>query len=206
MKRRGSSTRHGIQTLLAYCCLVCAGVLFAGCGRPAYDPGLLKEAAALGEEQRWDEARPFIKAHLVRHPDDPIAHYYYGLSYLHLGAPQLTLAEGELLTAQALLSRDIIPTEEVTGMEYFKFKGVLHQKTALVYMRAFREALRFNVPPEYSRELLIKAAEQVDLGLKCNPASVPLKEYRDFLQETLHGTPEKQPEVMTRAPGSGSSI
>ena len=187
-------------------CLVCAACLLAGCAAPTYDPALLKQAAALGEEQRWDEARPFIKAHLLEHPDDPIAHFYYGLSYLHLGAPQLTLAEGELLTAQELISRDIIPTEEVTGMEYFKFKGVLHQKTALVYMRAFREALRFNVPPEYTRELLLKAAEQVDLGLKCNPASVPLKEYRDFLQETLHGTPQKQPEVMTRAPGSGSSI
>lgn len=186
--------------------LVLCGLLLAGCGAPEYDPSLLKQAAALGEGQQWDAARPLIKQHLLRYPNDAIGHYYYGLSYLHLHDPQLTLAEGELLTAQALLSQDDSPTEAAAGMEYFTFKGVLHQKTALVYMRAFREALRLNAPLEYGHELLLKAAAQVDLGLKSNPKSHALKEYRDFLQETLQGAPLGMPEVMTRKPGDGSSI
>ena len=191
---------------LAALCLCGAGLLLSGCSRPAYDPSLLKQAAALGEKQQWDDARPLIKRHLLQNPDDAIAHYYYGLSYLHLGRPQLTLAVGELLTAQQLLSRDSARTEDVAGMEYFTFKGVLHQKTALVYMRAFREALHRNVPYENVMDLLVKAAEQVDLGLKSDPTSHALKEYRDYLQETLQGTALDLPEIITRGAGKGLSI
>jgi len=186
--------------------LLVACMLLAGCGEEPYDPSLLREAATIGEQQRWEEARPLIKAHLLRYPNDAMGHYYYGLSFLHLRDPQLTLAEGELLTAQALLSQDETQTEAAAEMEYFTFKGVLHQKTAMVYMRAFREALRLNAPLEYGHELLLKAASQVDLGLKSNPKSDLLKQYRDFLQETLKGSPLGMPEVMTRKPGEGSSI
>ena len=207
-----STTARGPQgsalsaRILVASCLCGAAFMLAGCGRSVYDPKLLREAAALGEEQRWDEARPLVKAHLLDHPDDAIAHYYYGLSFLHLARPQLALAEGELLTAQALLSPESSPTEAAANMEYFTFKGVLHQKTALVYMRAFREAMHRDVPFEYAQDLLVKAAAQVDLGLKSDPKSHALKEYRDFLQETLKGTTLEIPEIMTRAAGQGSPI
>jgi len=187
-------------------CLCGVAVFLSGCGPEPYDPALLREAAALGEKQKWDEARPLIKAHLLRHPDDAVAHFYYGMSFLHLADPQLTIAEGEFLTALALLAPETAPTEAAAGMEYFTFKGVLHQKTALVYMRAFREALRMNVPYEFSRDLLMKAAAQVDLGLKSDPKSHALKEYRDYLQETLKGTHIEVPEIMTRSAGQGSPI
>lgn len=198
---RARRPRWGIALFLC-----AAGLLAAGCGGSDYDPALLKEAAALGEEQEWARARPLIKAHLLKYPDDTAGHFYYGLSYLHLKHAQLTIAEGELLTAQTMLSREDPRLEAATGMEYYTFKGVLHQKTALVYMRAFREVAGLRVPYKYTRDLLVKAANQVDMGLQSNPKSHILEEYREFLEETLHGTPEQLPEVMTRAAGEGSPI
>lgn len=207
-RRTGQDRPHAALAAwpLALLCLCGAGLLLAGCGRARHDVSVLREAAALGDKHEWDNARPLIRAYLLDHPDDAVAHFYLGLSFLHLAHPQLTLAEGELLTAQALLAPDSAHTEERAGMDYFTFKGVLHQKTALVYMRALREALAMKVPDEYSRELLKKAAAQVDLGLKSNPKSKALKEYRDFLQETLEGAQQEIPEIMTRAAGQGSLI
>lgn len=187
--------------------LAVAGFLLAGCARPAYDPTLLRQAAALGDkEQRWDEARPLIRAHLLEHPNDPVAHFYYGLSFLHRKDAQLTLAEGELLTAQSLLERNGDLPGGTLDMEPKVFKGELFQKTALVYMRAYYESFRFNVPPEAQRDLLKKAIAQTELGLKANPDSHALKEYMDALKDLLKGVPEKTPDIMTRSAEKGTAI
>jgi len=192
---------------LAAMALAAAGLMLAGCPAPAYDATMLKQAAEMGEnEQRWDEARPLIQAHLLKYPDDPLAHYYYGLSFLHLASPQLTLAEGELLTAQSLLSQNQALPEGALEEELDVFMGKLYQKTALVYIRAFREAIIRDVPYEYSRDLLKKALAQTELGLKANPAYHPLQEYLDFLKETLKNTPERTPDIMTRAAETGGSV
>lgn len=186
--------------------LCCMGALLAGCGKPAYDGTVLREVAARGQDQNWEESRLLLKAHLLKYPEDPVGHYYYGLSYLHLQDPHLIIAEGELLTAQALLDREGSLPAGATDMNLDAFKGEVHQKTALVYMRAFRESMRMNVPYAYSRDLLLKASAQVDQGLKNAPDSHGLKEYAEFLKETLNGTPGNTPEIMTQAPGSGGSI
>jgi hypothetical protein len=182
-------------------------IMLSGCGRsPQYDPAPLRQAAALGDEQRWDDARPLIKAHLLKFPEDAAGHYFYGLSYLHLAEPELTIAEGELLTALALLRPEDPHIQAATGMDYATFKGSLHQKTAMVYMRAFREAIRLNIPMELTRDLLTKAMEQTELGLDSNPTSHLLKEYKDFLEETLQGIPKRTPKIVTSPDDDGSLI
>lgn len=181
-------------------------VVLAGCVAAPYDAALLRQAAELGQNQRWDEARPLIKEHLLAHPDDPVGHFYYGLSFLHQKRPFLMVAEGELLTAQHLLDSEERFRPEATDMDYETFRGVLHQKTALVYMRAFHDSIELDVPYDYTRQLLLKASAQVELGLKSDPDSPHLKEYGEFLRETLHGTPEQTPDIVTQAAGSGGSI
>ncbi len=186
--------------------LACAALFLGGCPAPAYDPALLVEASAIGNQQRWPEARPLIQQHLLKYPEDPLGHFYYGLSFLHLAEPQLTLAEGELLTAQALIERGQPVPDGVFDGDLQKFMGELYQKTALVYIRAFREALVRDVPYEYSRVLLKKALAQTELGLEAYPDSLGLKDYAKTLNEYLHGTPERTPDIMTRSGESGAAI
>lgn len=186
--------------------VACAALLLGGCPPPAYNPALLIEASAIGNQQRWPEARPLIQQHLLKYPEDPMGHFYYGLSFLHLGQPQLTLAEGELLTAQALIERGQPVPEGVFDGDLQRFMGELYQKTALVYIRAFREALVREVPYEYSRVLLKKALAQTELGLEAYPDSLGLKDYAKTLNEYLHGTPERTPDIMTRSGESGAAI
>jgi hypothetical protein len=187
--------------------LAAAASLLAGCAPPAYDAALLAQAAQLGEkEQRWDEARPMIQAHLLKHPDDPVAHYYYGLSFLHRKDALLTLAEGELLTAQALLERNGDIPDGLLGKDPIVFKGEVYQKTALVYMRAYYESFRFNVPPEAQRDLLKKAIAQTEVGLKAHPDSIQMKDYQEALKGLLNGMPEGTPDIMTRGAQNGTSI
>lgn len=187
--------------------LAAAALLLAGCAPPAYDPTLLAQAAQLGEkEQRWDEARPMIQAHLLKHPDDPVAHYYYGLSFLHRKDAQLTLAEGELLTAQGLLERNGDIPDGLLGKDPVVFKGEVYQKTALVYMRAYYESFRFNVPPEAQRDLLKRAITQTEIGLKADPDSIQMKDYQEALKGLLNGAPEGTPDIMTRGAENGTSI
>lgn len=187
--------------------LAAAAFLLAGCAPPAYDSTLLQQAAELGEkEQRWDEARPMIQAHLLKHPEDPVAHYYYGLTFLHRQDAQLTLAEGELLTAQALLERNGDIPEGLLGKDPIVFKGEVYQKTALVYMRAYYESFRFNLPPEAQRDLLRKAIAQTETGLKANPDSVHMKDYHQALMGMLSGIPERTPDIVTRSGENGAAI
>ena len=197
----GRGWAAGVATLAA------AALLLVGCAPPDYDPTLLEQAAQLGEkEQRWDEARLLIRDHLLRHPVDPVAHYYYGLSFLHRKEAQLTLAEGELLTAQALLERNGDIPDGLLGKDPVAFKGEVYQKTALVYMRAYYESFRFNVPPEAQRDLLKRAIAQTEIGLKADPDSIQMKDYQDALKGLLNGTPEGTPDIMTRGAENGTSI
>jgi len=187
--------------------LAAVALLLAGCAPPAYDPTLLQQAAELGEkEQKWDEARPMIQEHLLKHPEDPVGHYYYGLSFLHLQFPQLTLAEGELLTAQGLLERNGDIPAGLLGKDPIVFKGEVYQKTALVYMRAYYESTRFKVPAEAQRDLLKKAIAQTETGLKANPDSVHMKDYHQALMGMLNGMPEGTPDIVTRSGENGAAI
>ena len=185
------------------CLVACAVLLGAGCRPDKDDAALWTEIAAGGDHQDWDAVRPRIKTYLLKHRDDILGHYYYGLSYLHMSVPQLTFAEGEFLTTQTLLERaENFPTKEA-GMERNVFAGRLHLKTALTYMRGYREALQYRLSYTYGLELLRKAKAEVELGLQADPNSTHLKEYATFLRQTLGGDTPKGPKILTERAGSG---
>ncbi|MCF6283939.1 MAG: hypothetical protein L3K26_01925 [Candidatus Hydrogenedentes bacterium] len=186
--------------------VICMAVLVAGCAPPGDDADVLAEIAAGGEHQDWDVTRPRIKAYLLRHPNDILGHYYYGLSYLHMPLPQLTLAEGEFLTTQTLLEQVEEFPEEEAGMERNVFAGQLNRKTALAYMRGYREALQFGLSHDYGQELLRKANAEVELGLQASPSSARLQEYAEFLRQALGIDAPKGPKIITERAGVGISI
>ena len=62
--------------------------------------------AGLVEEQKWDNAIPILKKHLVACPEDVAAHYYLGACYLNLKDPILPIAEGEFQVALTLFRRN----------------------------------------------------------------------------------------------------
>jgi len=188
--------------------LVLVGTLpfLSACSAPESHARTLTDVAAGGDHQDWDQVRPDLQAYLLERPDDPVAHYYYGLSFLHRATPQLTYAEGEFLTALRLLdSVDEFP-EETLEMTRGEFAGLVHRKAALVYMRGYREALRLKLPESYGMALLEKSNTQVELGLKADPDSGHLKEYSEFLRKALGLDSPKAPKILTKRAGSSVAI
>ncbi len=201
--------RNGVRTGLRWVLgLALAGALpfLSACSAPESQARTLTDVAAGGDHQDWDQIRPEIKAYLQAHPDDPIGHYYYGLSFLHHAAPQLTYAEGEFLTALRLLEDLEAFPEEALAMTKAEFTGLVHRKAALVYMRGYREALQLGLPQSYGLALLKKSNTQVELGLKANPDSGHLKEYSEFLRKALGLDSPQAPKILTKRAGSSVNI
>lgn len=202
--RRRLSARSAIWVVFA--AVLCVLLLFRGGADESPETGLLERIAEGGDNQNWDEVRPALKAYLVAHPRDPVAHYFYGLSYLHLTSPQLTFAEGEFLTARTLIEETEVNPEALIGLDHDQFAGRIHRKVALVYMRGYREAIRLGLPPGYRVELLRKANTQVEQGLALFPNSPHLREYSKFLRDELGLNGPPAPEIITERAGSGSAI
>lgn len=201
--RNGGST--GLRWVLG---LALAGSLpfLSACSAPESHARTLSEVAAGGDHQDWDRVRPELQAFLIRHPDNPIGHYYYGLSFLHRSDAQLTYAEGEFLTALRLLNDfDAFPEEDLE-MTKSEFEGLIHRKAALVYMRGYREAMALRAPQAYGMELLKKSHHHVEQGLKANPDSGHLKEYSEFLRKALGLDAPQAPKILTKRAGSSVAI
>lgn len=186
--------------------VACVALLLAGCSLWVEEVDPIPGIVEAGEYQAWDEVRPVLKAYLTKHPEDPIAHYLYGLSYLHLQAPQLTLAEGEFLTTLYLLSSSQEFSPERIGVDRNTFAGRVHRKTALGYMRAYREGVQMGFSKRYCIGLLVKANEQVEQGLAADPTSTQLKEYQQFLRGELGLDSPPAPDIITERAGKGVAI
>ena len=205
-KRPGLLGRGGWAAALALLLVLVCGLCSIGCTEPDEDLEALKAIAAGGDHQNWDSAQPMLRDRLLKKPDCALTHYYFGLSFLHQQSPQLTFAEGELMTSLHLLSETETFPEEVAGMTRSEFVGQLHRKIALVYMRGYREALQLGLPAGYGENLLRRANTQVDLGLKANPDSIHLKEYADFLRGALGLDGPNAPKIVTGQQSDGVAI
>lgn len=90
----------------------CAGILLGGLALAALSMGcrgededLLERGEYLMLEAEWREAIPVLRAHLLRSPQDPGAHFYLGRAYLLHAPPLLVHAEGELKMALYLFHK-----------------------------------------------------------------------------------------------------
>ncbi len=202
----GLRGRVSIRYALLFTSVASVCTWMTGCSPPRDDGAMLAQIAAGGDYQDWDALRPQVRDYLLHNPDDILGHYYYGLSFLHGPTPQLTFAEGEFLTALRLLEEsDDFPTE-TAGTDRYTFSGLIHRKTALAYMRGYREALQIGLPESYRRELLQKANDQVEKGLEASPTSIHLKEYAEFLRGALGLDARQAPKIITERQGGNVAI
>jgi hypothetical protein len=202
----GQCRRGSFLKLTAGLFLLCGGVSLVGCSAPAEPTRTMAKIFTDGDQQDWRALQPTLKAHLLQSPNDALGHFLYGLSFLHGADPQLTFAEGEFLTSLNLLDEEDAPLTELGDMERNEFAGLVHQKIALAYMRGCYEARRMGLPQNYGRNLLVKANDQVERGLKANPESGHLLEYSEYLREELQLDRPKTPNIITERPAGGIAI
>jgi len=188
-----------VQTACA--CVMLAGALCAtaGCQRPAGDE-ILEQAYQLGEQYRWPDAKPLVRAYLLDHPDDAAAHYLWGRCYLHNSTPYLALAEGEFKTALNLFRRNNNLGILAEHFNPSQFEAALHRETARVYMRWIHEAEQQGLPAALVRTRLERALDEVRQGRALDPDSTVLKEMEQTLEGYLAPSPIPRRMPETAAP------
>ncbi|MBI2426121.1 MAG: hypothetical protein HYV27_25080 [Candidatus Hydrogenedentes bacterium] len=160
-----------------------AAVCLAAC-EPAPDESPAQRLIAayqMGQEYEWDAARAYAKAYLQVFPEDASGHFLLGQSYLRIPVPNLTMAEGEIMTAIRLFDAhgQVGALEPVLAAPDFEFN--LQLEAARTYVRAFREVLVQGFPVSQNLGLLEMARDHVDRGLALQPDHKYLKEMRAML-------------------------
>lgn len=140
----------------------------AGCvekGEPA-------DLKALGErlclEQRFDEAIPVLKRHLIEHPGDAGAHFYLGRAYLFCSKPWLMVAQGEIETALAYFTaqgkKSSIPRFSDTY-----FEQICYIESAKVHLQQIRVLANLGVSADEIEPYVDKVAELTDEARTIDP-------------------------------------
>jgi len=163
--------------------LLAVSFLATGCRRSPGEDVLL-DSYRLGQQHRWNQALPHVKAYLIEHPDDAAGHYLLGQCYLHVPAPHLTIANGELQTALNCFQRTRDLGVFASLMTPNKFESDIHRRSALVYMRMVREGMTHGLPPGLLRPQLARALEHVRRARALDPASPILEEMEEALVRT----------------------
>ncbi|HEX72113.1 MAG TPA: hypothetical protein ENN65_02235 [Candidatus Hydrogenedentes bacterium] len=168
--------------------LVLVAALLCACGQSG-EESLLDRAYQLGEQYRWREAMPLVKAHLIAHPGDPAGHYLLGRCYLHDPQPFLVIAEGELRTALHAFQRIRDHGALARHMSAVEFEAAIYRELARSDMRRTREAMNLGFPPSLVRPHLERALEAVRQGRAIAPDDPGLREMEETLEAGLHGFP-----------------
>ncbi len=158
--------------------------LFYACGQRDQE-SLLDRAYQLGEQYRWREAMPLVKAHLIAHPGDPAGHYLLGRCYLHDPNPYLVMAEGEFRTALYAFQRTRNHGRLARYMSAGEFEAAIHRELARTDMRRAREAMTLGLSPRLVRTHLERALESVRQGRAIAPDDPALREMEETLEAGL---------------------
>ena len=165
---------------------VCLGLTNCGC-RQTPPPELPPQVATLIQEQKWDEAIPLLKHHLLVRPGDAAAHFYLGACYVGLRDPVLAVAEGELKIALTLF-RQSGATGPVADMTAKDFELRCYLEIANVYILSIEAAARANANPA-TLDLIVRnldAAVADAAGVA--PEDPRVKRLEDFLNHVInHG-------------------
>ncbi len=175
-------------------------LVLAGCAS-SNDVELFRRALALSQEGRWAEAERFARAYVLKHPDEPGAHYLWGRCVAHPN-PQFALATGEFHTAQQLLLRKgelgLIGTE----MTPSEFEAAIYQEMALLHMRWASYALDLEIPEALIYSRFSSALDNARKGLALTPESSFLME----MVADLEGMLELQKRRPFRSRRSGTNV
>lgn len=188
---------------VAVAVLLPAMLLAAGCAEKEDSEALFARMISLGEQDRWPEVRPVMKAYLQRHPNDASAHLLLGQCYQWPPTLYLTVAEGEFRTALNLYHRN----SDMGGLEDIltpsEFESIIHQETARVQMKwslYFKQIDQ--LPNAAAVEPLRRALIHVRKGLELEPGSRTLQEMERSLVREVG---EELPVRSARLPHSGAA-
>ncbi len=186
-------TTNSRKTLrsIAGTALALTGLLFAGACRHVPDETLV-QGYQFGKADQWDNARPFIKAYLNLHPDDPGAHYLWGQCHLHGPAPVLEIARGEFALTIVLLERDG-DTGALRGhIEPESMRVMAHREIARACFREVHANAGNGHAVTNLNRVMREALRVVERGLGIAPGDQELLDMRLELQRQLRvGNPKE---------------
>lgn len=156
-----------------------------GCAPRAPDASVLAEAWALGQESRWSEAAPLLKAWLQANPESVAGHFLYGQVFLHVPNPRFAVAIGEFRLAKALAERAGEIGDLAGFMTAREFEVAFHEKLALAHLRMAYEGIRLGFPERLIRQQLELSLEETQAGLELEPGRSFLLELEETLMEEL---------------------
>ncbi len=161
-------------------------------------PELPPEAGVLVGNQKWEEAIPVIKKHLLVRPDDVAAHFYLGQCYLNMPKAALAAAEGEFQIALSLFQGKAVTTQ-TAGMSPNDFEVRCYLEIADTYIRSLRFASRVNAGVEVMEHLIQSLDSATKGAARIAPEDPRVKRIEEFLDFIQKGRkPEQQQESETR--------
>lgn len=167
---------------LSTCLLVTA----TGCNQRTTDAELLHTINQYWDDVQLDQARPFVREYLQRHPESPSAHFFLGLCHLFSRQDtRIEMAQGEFEFAHRLYKK----TGRWQGVNDFaspeEFEAGLYREKARVIMKRIYDSPRELLTPAFMLEQYKKARALVVQGLALNPTSKPLTKMKKQLDRVL---------------------
>jgi len=173
------------------CASICGAVLgvamavsLCACKREP-PPKLSSQDETLVLDQKWEQAIPLLKKHLLASPEDAAAHYYLGACYLNLSDPVLAAAEGEFEVALTLFRRNGMESriERVTPKD---FELRCYLGLANVYIRSLGVAMGLNANMSIVNQMVRNLGAAVSNAESIAPDDPRVKRLQVLLDNLIH--------------------
>ena len=162
---------------------------------------MLVEAWKYCEALEYKTAFPLVRAYLLSHPRNAVAHYLLGKCYQQQGKPALTLAKGQFDMARFLFDADGDMSILAELMRPSEFQATLHCDTALVLLRTVIEAEDAGMPQNASIPVLRVARDHARKAAYFSPDSFFISDLAQTLDAMLEMVappeePEERPQTL----------
>ena len=146
------------------------------------DGDLLEQGEHLMLEARWQEAIPVLRAHLLRNPRDPGAHFYLGRAYLLHALPLLVHAEGELKTALYLFHEQG-GESPIERFDDTYFELACHLELSKVHLSVVQMVMNAGGRRELLERALEQCDEHLDAARRIDPESPDVEQLETLLTD-----------------------
>ena len=182
---------------------VVLATLLTGCFGEEED--LLQRGEYLMLEAQWQEAIPVLRAHLLRTPRDPGAHFYLGRAYLLHPLPLLVHAEGELKTALYLFHKQG-GESPIERFDDTYFELACHLELSKVHLAVIQMVMNAGGRQELLERALEQCEENLEAARRIDPESPDVQQLETLLndlREAIHDEAPPEPEPQREPPERG---
>ena len=156
------------------------------------DRSLLEEGEHLMLEARWQDAIPVLRAHLLRNPRDPGAHFYLGRAYLLHAFPLLVHAEGELKTALHLFHEQG-GESPIERFDDTYFELACHLELSKVHLSVVQMVMNAGGRQELLERALERCEEHLEAARRIDPESPDVEQLETLLTDLREAIDEEAP-------------